>query len=60
MNGRKGRTRYMKKTDKDINLETDIKGVLTLFDKKGWLNPTGEFDLALKNGKFTDPTATQK
>ncbi|MBU1075796.1 MAG: AsmA-like C-terminal region-containing protein [Spirochaetes bacterium] len=41
------------KTDKDINLEADIKGVLTLFDKKGWLNPTGVFDLALLNGKFT-------
>ncbi len=42
-----------KKTDKDINIEAAIKGVLTLFDKKGLLNPTGTFELALKNGRFT-------
>ncbi len=42
-----------KKTDKDINLEAEIEGALKLFDKKGILNPTGEFILALKNGKFT-------
>lgn len=41
------------KTDKDINLEAKIGGVLKLFDKKGVLNPTGEFILALRNGKFT-------
>jgi len=40
------------KTDKDINLETYIKGSLKLFDKKGVLNPDGEFIVGLKNGKF--------
>ncbi len=42
-----------KKTDKDINLDSEIKGDLILFDKKGLLNPTGSFLLALKNGRFT-------
>ncbi|MDD5065987.1 MAG: AsmA-like C-terminal region-containing protein [bacterium] len=40
------------KTDKDINIETLIDGSLILFDKKNLLNPTGVFNLALKNGKF--------
>ncbi len=40
------------KTDKDINLEAQIDGNLTLFDKKNLLNPSGLFTLALKNGKF--------
>lgn len=42
-----------KLTDKDINIEARIKGQLVLFDKKGILNPTGEFYLSLENGKFT-------
>ncbi len=41
-----------KKTDKHINLEADIDGKLFLFNKKGILDPSGYFNLALKNGKF--------
>ncbi len=41
-----------KKNDKDINLETAIDGAIKLFDRKGILNPSGAFILALKNGKF--------
>lgn len=40
------------KTDKDINLEAAIDGTLTLFNKSGWLDPNGLFNLALRNGKF--------
>ncbi len=41
-----------KKTDKHINLEAAIDGTLTLFNKKGILDPSGFFELALRNGKF--------
>ena len=42
-----------KKTDKDINLDVGIDGKLKVFDKKGVMNPTGLFTLALRNGRFT-------
>ncbi len=42
-----------KKTDKDINLEAEALGKVVVFDKKGVMNPSGQFNLALRNGKLT-------
>ncbi len=51
--GKKVKSAEEAKTAKDINIEALIEGTLVLFDKKGILNPSGQFVLALKNGKFT-------
>jgi len=51
--GKKARTKAEIQTAKDINIEAFITGVITLFNKKGILNPTGSFNLGLKNGKFS-------
>jgi hypothetical protein len=40
------------KTDKDVNLDVNISGVITLFDAKDLLNPEGVMDLQLANGKL--------
>ncbi len=42
-----------KKTGKDINLEAEVLGKLKVFDKKGVMNPSGRFDITLRNCKLT-------
>ena len=49
-----------KQTDKSINLETAIDGHLKAFNDKGILDPSGEFELALKNGKFHGTQAQEQ
>ena len=51
--GKKVKSAEESKTAKDINIEALVEGTLVLFDKKGILNPSGEFMLGLRNGKFT-------
>lgn len=41
-----------KKTDKSINVDTEISGRFVLFDKTKKLNPEGILTLQLANGKF--------
>jgi len=50
---KKLKKKELTKTEKDINIEFAIDGSLKLFDKKGILNPSGYFILALRNGKLT-------